>query len=232
MPSAPRDVTLALIDDLFDLVRRFGRVVPEGPHLFIAVTDPVPMYVVVSAIFGTRQMWVMARHDEVVQATPYVIPLDREGDVVIWDSDMSAENARACIAAIDKRLRAYKGAFLSNGSRERVPYDLSERLFQRSVDATFTSPNVMMPIRNPALLMVYRSQFDRPEELAPFVDGFNHLYLCRATHLDEVAHRQAALTRVCGRWGITKRQQLGELSPEDVTRFSVEFDKELTRRPN
>lgn len=232
MPSAPKDVTLALIDDLFDLVRRFGRVVPEGPHLFIAVIDPVPMYSVVSAIFGARQMWVMARHDEVVSTAPYVIPLDGDGNGVVWDAELSAENARACIAAVDKRLRAYKGAFLSDGRRERVPYDLSDRLFQRSVDATFTSPNVMMPIRNPALLMVYRSQFDRPEELVPFTDGFNHLYLCRAAHLDEVTHRQAALARVCARWGITRRQQLGELSPEDTVRFSTEFDKELARRPN
>ncbi len=225
------DLTDALIDDLFDLTRCFGRTVPEGPILFIAATEPKTMFVCVSAIFGARQMHVMARHDEVVHADPYLIPLGRNGSL-LWDAQVSVEDAKAFIAATDARVRAADPQAFVGGERDRIDYELSEKLFTRSVEATFPSPDALMPIRQPAMLLVIRAQFDHPAKLVPFVDGFGYTYLCRLAHLEEVKRRHAAMMRVCTRWKIIDRQQLATLSPEDIKRFRQDFEQELERRPN
>lgn len=225
-------LAVGLIDDLFDLVRRFGRAVQEGPYLFIAVTRPTTMLVRISAIFGDKQMYVLSRHDEAPAGVPCLIELGAPEKFVAWDCAVSVEDARAFIAAVDGTLRQHAGAFNSDGVRMRVDYDLSKRLFARSVDATFATAEDLMSVPRSVSLTGIRAQFDRPEKLVPFVDHFMCTHLCRLTHLDEIKRRDAAKMRVCMRWGIREREALKALPPDDLERLYKEFLHELERRPN
>jgi hypothetical protein len=225
-------LTIDLIDDLFDLLRCFGRAVKEGPHLFVAVTRPKSMLVRISAVLGDKRMYITSRHDESPEGIPCLIQLGDPKKFVAWDTALSIEDAHMFISAVDQSLREFPGSFCTKGSRQRVAAELSERLFFRSVESTFVTAEDMMRVVQPSRLAVIREQFDKPDELVPFVDHFDRTFLCRLAHLDEIKRRDAAKMRVSMRRGISNADQLLSLPPEELESFFQEFVRELDRSPD
>lgn len=229
------DLTDALIDELFDVVWKFGRPVREAGLIFIAVTHPRVLYASMSAEAGKRRMVLMASHDGHLDGQAYVIPLDGgEENHLTWDSRLTVEDVRRFVFTVDAMLRTHGGINVE-GVRHRVAFELSERLFARSVDVVFPSEHIALlpvPADSDRAAEVLRRQFDRPDDIAPFRDCFGNLFLCLAAWLPEAERRNFAMRRVCARRGITSNKAFEEMSPYQYRAYVRELERELANPPS
>jgi hypothetical protein len=220
-----------LIDDLFNLVRRFGRTVPEGPYLFVAATWPRPVFVMASAVLNAQKMQVLGNHEGIALDDELIFASSKQGVHVRWNIDLSIEDVATFIENVDAKLRSFDG-FDSSGRRRRVPYELSERLFHRSVMATFVERTMLVPIGSESAVEVVRRQFDYPELLVPFQNHFDQWHLCLKASLDENLRRDVAKRRACERLGVHSLLAFANLTPRQWQSFADAFTEELAKKPN
>lgn len=221
----------ALIDDVYDMVRCYGRAVPQGPYLFVTAVHPKPMLVAVSAVLGVKAMEVSAGHEGVLFDTEAVKGESDTGVRVRWDVRLGVEDVAAFVSGIDAILRTFDG-FDRHGRRRRVPFELSEKLFRRSVRATFTERTIIVPVGRMSALETIRKLFDHPELLAPFQDHFGDWYLCLNAGIDEVRWQDLVMRRTCERFGVKRPRDFAGLTPKQHMEFQKVFQEMLSKKPN
>lgn len=219
----------SLVDDLYDLVRCYGRAVPEGPHLFVTAIHPKPVLVAVSALLNVKAMDVSGSHEGVLDTEAARGESD-SGVRVRWDARLRVEDVATCIAGIDDILRTFDGTD-RKGRRMRVPFGLSEKLFRRSVMATFVDRSVLIPVGRASALETIRRQFDHPELLTPFQDRFGDWYLCLAAE-DEVRWRDLAMLRAQERMGVTNIRGFASFGKREWEKLNAFFKEEFVKKPN
>lgn len=216
--------TPELLDDLHDLVRKFGHVSAATHSVSLAVLAPRQLVAAVPIGTGDRRLVVCGRHRDLEPERVRVVLLTPDGvENAAIAGDVAPVDLRGMIARVDGVMRGH-GGFEADGRRKRVPYDLSARFFRRSVDAVFGASGAwedehqLIPIPRsapPELVEAVRELFDRPEDLADVTDYFGFIYVCHRRHKAELDEANAVMSALCARLGVTTEEQLA-LTPRAV----------------
>ncbi len=227
-PSLPAS---ELIDDLYDLVRNFGRPVPEGLYLFVTAARPKPIFVAVSARIDALQMQALANHENADFDEEMVFVISKNGIMLRWNTALTVDDIAGFIGNVDTMMRSLDG-FDKKGRRHRVPYALSKRIFHRSVMATFTERTMLMSVGTERAATAHLRQFDHPELLEPIQDHFGNWHLGLRVANEENLRRMVAKRRACERLGLMNVHDIAALDENGWRRFHVSFEEELQRKPN
>lgn len=231
MPSVRSLPSSELIDDLYDLVRNFGRPVPEGMYLFVTAKRPKPIFIAVSARIDALQMQAMANHENATLDEEMVFVASKSGIMLRWDTALTVDEIADFIKNVDAMMRSLDG-FDRRGCRHRVPYELSKRIFRRSVLATFTERTMLMSVGTERVAKVQHAQFDYPELLEPLQDHFGNWHLGLRAASEENARRMVAKRRACERLGLMTVHEIAALDEDGWLQFHTLFEEELQKKPN
>ncbi len=235
MPGNQIRLDHQLFEALFDQARCFGILARELGVLFLAVTVPSEILIVISAEVMARKMLVCANHIGHKPGETLTIDLNRDGsEFVLLDARLATEDLAGAVEEIDRIMAARDGIDPRTSERLRVPYELSESLFRRSVRAVFPERYSRMPIpkADPRLAELLRLQFDRPGDLAIFTNCFGEVDLCLRGTLDEFERRNAVMAKLAGKYGASCEDDFEKMDPAKKARYDQEFAREFARKPD
>jgi hypothetical protein len=235
MAETPLVLRLKTINGLFDAVRKFGVPAPGLSVLFLALTEPRDLLFVVSAVSLDRKMMVCGDHSGYRGGQMLIVPLPSgPGHDIAIDIDLSLQDLDDALEVMDRLAATCGGIDAASGERLRIGEAEARSLFSRSFAAVFgqTHARMRVPHDDPALADLLKTQFDRPDDVAVFMNCFGEVWLCRADTLADFERRNAVMARLAPKYGVMGEDDFEEMDPATHEAYLREFDKTFKASPN
>lgn len=230
LPSALRGLTPELIEDLYDLIAKYGADIDGVSMRRLTRSAPRPLYLTAVVPPATRRNITVGPMPGGVIANQCAIVLfdPPPHSVIFWDLRVTLLDVLEFMKSVDAEMDMWREPL--TGARRRKVCDRYEKA-TISVDLVFDKPGkgiCLEGITDPDQAM---KMFDRPEDVAVLGSGKEGLIVCRAADLPLAKRREerrdGIIAGVLARWGLREPKDTNALSKPDLERLLAEVKAAL-----